>query len=93
MVLPAHALQGIQVLLKSASNESESTLKAETVFLLYLPLDSSGVSVYQHMGLSAHALQAVQVRLNSASNEGHFNRKPETVFLLDLPKDFSGVFE
>jgi hypothetical protein len=36
MVLPAHALQAVQVTLKSVNNEGHFTLEAETVFRLFI---------------------------------------------------------
>jgi hypothetical protein len=44
MILPAHALQAVQVTLKLTSNEGHFTLEAETVSHLCLPKDTSGVT-------------------------------------------------
>jgi hypothetical protein len=44
MVLSAHALQAVQVRVKSLSNERHFTIQAETVSRLYLPQDSSVVT-------------------------------------------------
>jgi hypothetical protein len=37
MVLTAHALQAVQVRLKSVGNEEQFTPEVETVFIPYLP--------------------------------------------------------
>jgi hypothetical protein len=73
MVLPAHALEAVQVRLKSASNEGHFTLWAQIVFSQYHPAHCSGVCEICHIETSEHALQLLQVRLKSVSNEGHFS--------------------
>jgi hypothetical protein len=91
MVLPAHALQAVQVTLKLASNEGHFTLEAETVFRPYLPYDSSGVTEEYHMVLPAHVLQAEQLRMKSVSNEEHFTLEVKKVLHPYLTQDCSGV--
>jgi hypothetical protein len=59
MILTAHALQALQVRLKSVSNEGHFTFEAETVFRPYLAYDCSGVTEKYHIVLPAHALQGV----------------------------------
>jgi hypothetical protein len=91
MAFHAHALQIVQVMLKSFSNEGHFTLEDLTLFLLYLSSCSSWVTVMCNLALPVPSLQAVQVRLKSVSNEGHFTLEAETVFRLYLPSNCCGV--
>jgi hypothetical protein len=56
MVLSAHALEAVQIMLKSASNEGYFTFEAERILFSYLPQDSSGVTEEYHMVFPAHVL-------------------------------------
>jgi hypothetical protein len=80
MALPAHALQVVQVRLKSVIDKGHFTLVAETVFLPYSALYCSGVTEICHVTLPAHAQCAVDVRLNSVKNERHFTLVAASVF-------------
>jgi hypothetical protein len=93
MAHPVHALQTVQVRLKSVSNKGHYSLEAETFSHPYLPLHCSGVTETYHVALPVHALQIVQVRLKSVSNEGHFTLEAEAVFGPYLPSHCSGVSE
>jgi hypothetical protein len=76
MAFTAYALQPVEVMLKSISNEGQFTLEAETVCRPYLASHCSGVNEIRHIALPAHALRAVQVELKSISNEVHFTLEP-----------------
>jgi hypothetical protein len=80
VALPTHALDAVQVRLKSFSNEGHFTLAAEKVLRPYLPSHCSGVTEIYHMALAANSLHAGQVTLMSVSFEGHFILASETVF-------------
>jgi hypothetical protein len=91
MTLTAHALQPVEVMLKSVGNEGPFTLEVES-FSSYLPSHCSGVTELCHILLPpAHALRTVQVNLKSFGNEGHPTPKAETVFCPYLPSCCSGV--
>jgi hypothetical protein len=91
MAITAHALQAVQVRLKSVSNEGHFTFEAETVIRPYHPSHCCGVTEIYHMTLPAHALCAVQDMLKSVSDEGHFTLEAETVFRPYLLSHFGGV--
>jgi hypothetical protein len=86
MALSAHALQAVQVTLKSVSNEGYFTLDANTVIRPYLPAHCCGVTEIYHVALPAHSLRAVHVRLKSVSNEGHFTLEAQSVFVRISPR-------
>jgi hypothetical protein len=61
MALPSHALQAVQVVFKSVSDEGHFTLEAETVFRPCLAWHCSRVPVTSRVVLPAHWLLTVQV--------------------------------
>jgi hypothetical protein len=93
MALPAHALEVVEVRLKSVNNEGHFTLQVETVFRPHLLSPCSGATEVCDMALHARALRAVQVRLKSVSNEGRFSLEAETVFPPYLPSQCSALTE
>jgi hypothetical protein len=77
MEVTPHALQAVQVRLKSVSNEGHFTLEAETVFRMYLLTNCCGFTEISHIALSTNLLQEVQFMLKSVSNERQFTLKAE----------------
>jgi hypothetical protein len=93
MASTAHALQEVQVRLKSVGNEGQFTHKAETLFRPCLPSHCSGVTEIYNMPVTAHALRVVQSRVISVGNEGYFTLEDERVSRPYLPSHCSGVTE
>jgi hypothetical protein len=63
MALTAHALEGVEVRLKSVGNEWHITLEDEKVFRPYFPPHCSGVTEKCHEALPVHTLRTVHIRL------------------------------
>jgi hypothetical protein len=92
MVLPAHAVQAVQVTLKAVTNEGTLLLRSKPFFVRISPgITEGGGGVTESLVLPAHALQAVQVTLKAVSNEAYFSLEAETVFLPYLRSHCSGV--
>jgi hypothetical protein len=53
MEVTPHALQAVQVRLKSVNNEGHFTLEAETVFRMYLLTNCCGFTQISHIALYA----------------------------------------